>query len=236
MFWQVLRKTVKINSFYLITFVPLTKFKHFIMKKLVFVVALFSFAIAQAQDVNFGAKAGVNFASLGGDDTEGLDGKTGFHLGLVAEFPLAENFAFQPELLYSSQGAKGEESESYMGYTYSAKATLKLDYINLPLLAKYTVTPGFSIHAGPQLGFLINSEADYEVTMDGQTESETEDLKDDTKGFDFALAAGVGYQLEMGVFFNARYNVGLSNIWDVEGEDDYSQQNNVFQLSVGYMF
>ncbi|MFD0975299.1 porin family protein [Salinimicrobium gaetbulicola] len=205
------------------------------MKKLLLVAFLFC-GYANAQTVEFGAKAGVNFASVGGDDTEGYDGRTGFHLGLVAEFPLTENFAFQPEVLYSSQGAKAEESDSYMGFTYSSKATLKLDYINVPLMAKYTVTPGFSIQAGPQLGFLINSEGDYEITMDGETESGTEDLKDDTKGFDFAVAAGLGYQLDMGIFFNARYNIGLSNIWDVEGEEDYSQQNNVLQLSVGYMF
>lgn len=205
------------------------------MKKLLLVIAFLSFSFTQAQTVNFGAKAGVNFASLGGD-ADDLDGKTGFHLGLVAEIPFGENLAFQPEILYSSQGAESEMTESYMGITYSSKDKLSFDYVNIPLLAKYTIIPGLSLHAGPQIGFLINSEAEYEVTMDGETESETEDLKDYTKGMDFALAAGLGYKLNMGVFFNARYTAGLLNIVDNEDNDDYSVKNNVFQLSVGYMF
>ena len=44
------------------------------MKKLFLfaAVAVFGFTM-NAQEVTFGAKAGVNFASLGGDDSDGLD-------------------------------------------------------------------------------------------------------------------------------------------------------------------
>ena len=205
------------------------------MKKLVLVVFLLV-GYANAQTVKFGAKAGVNFASIGGDETDGIDGKTGFHLGLVAEIPLSGGFAFQPEVLYSAQGAKYEESETLMGVTYSYKEELKLDYINVPLLVKYSIIPGLSVHAGPQVGFSINSEYVSEYNMDGDTGSETIDLKDETNAVDLAIAAGLGYKLPMGVFFNARYNAGLSDIFDNEEGDDFSQQNNVFQLSVGYMF
>lgn len=202
------------------------------MKKLFFVVVLLFAGVVNAQQVNFGAKAGVNFASIGGDDTDDMDGKTGFHLGLISEILFSEKFAFQPEILYSSQGAKGEYSEEGV----SVEGKLNLDYINIPLLAKYFVTPNLNIHAGPQLGFLVGAEEEYTASFGGETESETIDLKDDTKGMDFALAAGLGYKLDMGLFFDARYNLGLSNIWDYEDEDDFSQQNNVIQLSVGFMF
>lgn len=187
--------------------------------------------------VEFGAKAGVNFASIGGDETEDLDGKTGFHLGLVAEIPFGERFSFQPEVLYSSQGAKMEGSETFEGITVAYEGTLTLDYINIPLLAKYYFTPNLNFHVGPQLGFLVKAEGEEEYSFGGETESETYDLKDDVKGMDFALAAGLGYKMDMGLFFDARYTLGLSNIWDYEDEDgDYSQKNNVIQLSVGFMF
>ncbi len=127
--------------------------------------------------VKFGAKAGVNFASLGGDDTDDLDMKTGFHLGLVAEIPFGESFAFQPEVLYSSQGAKTEGSETFEGMTASYEGKLNMDYINIPLLAKYYVSPNFNIHAGPQLGFLVKSEVEVEYSFEGETETETEDIK-----------------------------------------------------------
>lgn len=72
--------------------------------------------------------------------------------------------------------------------------------------------------------------------MRGETESSTGDVKDYYKNFDFALAAGLEYKLDMGVFFNAHYNAGLSNILDSESNDNDSIQNDVFQFSVGYMF
>ena len=203
------------------------------MKKLllsVFVMVATS-SFVSAQDISFGAKAGVNFASIGGDDTEDVDSRTGFHVGVVSEIMFTEQFGLQPELLYSMQGAQNEASD--MGLT--VKQELKLDYISLPILAKYKFTPGFSAHLGPQVGFLINAESEYEAKYDGLTERETEDIKDYMNNIDFGIAGGLGYELNMGVFVNARYYMGLSNIFD-DGDSDYSQHNNVLQLSVGYMF
>lgn len=203
------------------------------MRNLILVLALIlstCFA-ANAQDISFGVKAGVNFASIGGDDSDEFDGRTGFHAGVLAEIMVTEQFGIQPEILYSMQGFKFEESES----GFSSKAEVKLDYINVPILAKYKFTPGFSAHLGPQIGFLLNAEGEYEDSFGGETTSETIDIKEFVKDFDFGVAAGLGYELDMGVFFNARYILGISDIND-DDDSDYNQQNNVFQLSVGYMF
>ena len=111
-------------------------------------MAIMSFSSMNAQEVNFGIKAGLNLAGLNGsEDLDDYDLRTSFHVGAVAEIGISEKFSFQPELLYSSQGAKAEES----GF----KATIKLDYLNLPLIAKYYVAEGFSVEAGPQIGFLL---------------------------------------------------------------------------------
>ncbi|PVW15684.1 porin family protein [Marixanthomonas spongiae] len=208
------------------------------MKKLLLFAAFAVFAttFSFAQEVRLGAKAGVNFASIGGDETDDVDGRTSFHIGGVVEIPISEVFSVQPELLYSSQGAKEEYSEDFLGETISAKAEMKLDYINIPILAKYYVAEGFSIEAGPQVGFLVSANGEYEVSGGGQSESEEEDISDFVSGVDFGIGAGVGYRLPMGVFFQARYTLGLSNINDGEGSDDFKNQNNVIQLSVGYSF
>ncbi|WP_100611490.1 porin family protein [Confluentibacter lentus] len=180
------------------------------MKKLLLsaVIAIFAMSNVNAQEVKFGAKAGVNFASLSGDDADGLDGRTSFHVGALAEIGISEKFAVQPELLYSSQGASFEDNN------------LKMDYINLPILAKFLVAEGFSIEVGPQVGFLISADA------------EGEDVKDAFKSTDFSGALGLGYKLESGLNFAARYNLGLGNIADGDGDI----KNNVIQLSVGYFF
>ena len=184
------------------------------MKKILVIAAVvISAGTMSAQEyVEFGAKAGLNFASLNGEDTEHLDGVTSFNLGLVAEFPLTDKFSVQPEVLYSGLGASSSEGN----------ATLKLDYISIPVMLKYYVLDGFSLEAGPQVSFNVVAEDEY----DGES-SEIEDIN----STDFGAGVGVGYELPMGVFFQARYGFGFSEIWD-----DSGLKNNVFQLSAGYKF
>ena len=193
------------------------------MKKLLLtaVIAVISIVSINAQE--FGAKAGVNFASLNGD--EDFDGRTSFFVGGVVEFEISESFSIQPELLYSSQGAKSSFSEE--GFDF--ESTIKLDYLNIPIMAKYYVTEGLSIEAGPQVGFLLSAKA--EVKEDG--ESDSEDIKDELKSVDFGLNFGLGYKLDSGLNFGARYNLGLSNVPD---EDDFDLKNGVFQIAIGYFF
>ncbi len=108
------------------------------MKKLLLcaAVAVFAFTNVNAQEVKFGAKAGVNFASITGDGTDDVKSRISFHVGGVAEIMISENFSVQPELLYTSIGAKDEYSESFAGETVEFKEVYKLDYISLPIMAK----------------------------------------------------------------------------------------------------
>jgi len=221
------------------------------MKKILLsVVAVMALGTAQAQEVQFGAKAGVNFANFGGD-VEDASSRTGFHAGVVAELKLSETFSIQPELLYSQQGSQTEDtfSESFGGVNYSTNTEAKqtLNYINLPILAKYYVMEGLSLEVGPQVGFLISAESKYDMTTTseggGTTVSETEsgsvDNKDAYKSIDFGVVAGVGYELPMGLFFQARYQAGLSSVLEDSEElddADFSTTNNVVSLSVGFKF
>ncbi|WP_299336186.1 porin family protein [uncultured Psychroserpens sp.] len=190
------------------------------MKKLMLLaaVAVFGFTTMNAQEVKFGAKAGLNLASIGGDDVSDLKSRTAFHIGAVAEIGISDKFAVQPELLYSAQGAKADQGDG----------EIKLDYISIPVMAKYMVADGFAIEAGPQVGILASAKLD-----DGTDEV---DVKDEVSGIDFGVGLGASYRLESGLNFAARYNLGLSNINDFEGSDNFKNQNNVFQISVGYFF
>jgi len=197
------------------------------MKKfLIFtVVAFFGFAAMNAQDINFGAKAGVNFASITGDDTSDLDMRTSLHVGVVAEIVISEKFSFQPELLYSAQGAKFKVT----GY----EETYKVDYLNLPLMAKFYVAEGFSLEAGPQIGFLLSAKVEGEE--DGTSISF--DMKDYVKGIDFGVNLGFGYKLESGLNFGARYNLGFSDLNDSEELfGTGKKKNSVIQAYVGFFF
>ncbi len=175
-------------------------------------LAIFAFsgaALAQTPDIKLGAKAGLNVANLSGaDDTKA---KMGFHVGALAEIFINEKFAVQPEILYSSQGAKGKGE---------GNVKFDLDYINIPIMAKYYVMEGLSVQAGPQIGFVVKAEA-------GGI-----DVKDGVNTVDFGLNLGAGYELPMGVFADLRYDLGFNKVYK-EGK---SIKNGVFQLSVGYKF
>ena len=193
------------------------------MKKLfITMFAILALTSISAQEVLFGAKAGVNFASITGEDTDDLDGITAFHFGAVVEIPVSEKFSIQPELLYSAQGAKFSED--------GMDIDLKLNYINLPVLAKFYVADGFSIEAGPQFGILL----DAEVEGDGMSL----DIKDNVTSLDIGVDFGLGYKLDNGLNFGARYNLGLT-----DGNDDpeffgsdEAFKNSVLQLYVGFFF
>ena len=195
------------------------------MKKIILsAIALgaFSFAAqAQTPDLKLGAKAGVNLANITNAEA---DMKTGFHVGVLAEIFINEKFSVQPELLYSSQGAKSKVE----GIEYKSS----LDYINIPIMAKYYVMDGLSVQAGPQVGFLVKAED----KISGGIASGTRDIKDELQSVDFGINLGAGYELPMGVFFDARYNLGLSKI-NKESESGMKDlKNGVFQISVGYKF
>lgn len=109
----------------------------------VLLAAFSSTDVLAQQQVKFGPKAGVNFANISGLDNSEM--KTGFHVGAVAEIKFNEKFSIQPEVVYSTQGAK---------FTYNnAEVKLNNDYINVPIMAKYYIVDGFSVEAGPQVGF-----------------------------------------------------------------------------------
>jgi len=93
-----------------------------------------------------------------------------------------------------------------------------------------------SIETGPQVGYLISVENKYEYTENGQTESGTDDSLENMNIVDVAVGGGASYKFDSGLFLSARYNAGLSNIYESEDSDDFSNQNSVLQFSVGFMF
>lgn len=201
------------------------------------------FTTAVAQEVNWGIKAGANYSTISSDmDPDYL---FGFHAGVVAEIPLSAKFSLQPELLYSLEGAKSEFSFEEEGFSISSEQEIRLGYINLPVMAKYFVTPALSLQAGPQIGYLVNAEIDYEISSnfpEDFTESGTEDIKDDLKKTSFGVNFGLGYDFSNKLFVQARYHLGLSDISDFEEQDDefeveYEEiKNQGFQVSLGYKF
>ena len=190
-----------------------------------FVLLIITNGTAQEEKITFGIKTGVNVATLTGDFSDELGYRTGFHIGGLVEIPLLEKFALQPEIIYSTQGASNDFEDGDL----SEEITIRLDYLNIPVMAKYYIIEGLSVQAGPQLGILLSAEQEIESSF----ENSEEDLKDFISSIDLGFNFGVGYQLHFGLFFEARYNQGITNIND---DFDEGNQNSLFQFSVGYKF
>lgn len=197
------------------------------------IIAVLSISAQAQDDISFGVKGGVNFASLTGDDADDLDGRTSFHIGVLVEIPISDEFSIQPELLYSQQGS--QVTDSFDGITIDNR--LNLDYINLPIVGKYYVAENFSLEAGTQFGFNISAESVFDVSSDVigglADDGESEDVSDQISSFDLGAVVGAGYKLEGGLFFQARYVFGFSSVDDA-GDTDITNAN--IQLSAGYRF
>lgn len=185
------------------------------MKKLLLLSTIAIFGMTNsidAQNVEIGLKTGLNISNFTGGDAD-RNSVFDFHIGGLAEFKLSEKFSLQPELLYTRQGSEAENL-----------VKIKLDYLAIPLMAKYYISEKFSIEAGPQVSFLINDKAEF-------NDGSIPDTDTDASSFDFGLNIGFGYNINTNLFAQVRYNYGVTTI--TENPDI---KNSVFQFSMGYKF
>jgi hypothetical protein len=185
------------------------------MKKIILLAALLAGGLAtQAQGIDFGIKAGANFAKFNGDfDSDGI---TSFHAGAVLELNIVPMFSVQAEGLFSTVGGKSTYDD---GGVVAVTEDINLDYISVPVLAKFYILPNtLSLTAGPQFSFLVSDAGDIF----------------ETKKFELAASGGLELKIIAGLFAQARYNIGLTNVNDDAVVGDV--KNGVFQLSVGYFF
>ncbi len=192
------------------------------MKKISLVLtALALTTMSYAQHVQFGLKAGVNLADLKDDALadNAIDKRTGYHFGGLAHIHISRNFAIQPEVVYSAQGAE------YKVQAYSG--TNKLNYINVPVLAQYMFSNGLRIQTGPQVSFLTSAKFKPDA-------SDTEiDIENSLDNADFAWSFGAGYLLPVGLGLDARYNLGINN---VRNNNSTELHNRVWQIGLFYQF
>ena len=206
------------------------------MKKIILLAVLvFAFNFANAQKVKYGVKAGLNIANanLSGDGVPSTSSVTSFHVGAFAEINISKKVFFQPELVYSMQGANFSQAVVLSETLYQTDNTFKLSYINIPLMFKYYPQEKFYFEAGPQIGFLTSAKLEVNVSGYG---SNTQDAKQLFKSSDFGLNFGLGYNFTKRVTSNVRYNLGLSNIANTDSGDNTTIKNSVFSISLGYIF
>lgn len=174
-----------------------------------------------------GIKGGPNFAKINteGSINENYKSRTGFHGGAFVLFK-ATKIGIQPEIIFSQQGSKVEINGDNFESNFS--------YVNIPVILKLYTVAGINIQAGPQFGFVTNAETPIEDQLNPGS-YKVQDVKDKMKSSDITLGLGLGWDLPFGLTLDARYNLGLSKIYDnAPSQQTENAKNQVIQVSLGF--
>jgi hypothetical protein len=174
-----------------------------------------------------GLAAGVNFSNT--VDAYNSDFSTstiaGWHAGLTFEIPIAYPLSFAPEVLFSQKGYKAE--------TIDGNFKQRTSYVDLPLLAKFRLVPGFNFVIGPQFTFITSTRNIYD---DGfNTISQPEYNYRGDKSY-ISGVIGVGINLNRNVELRGRYAIDLDKNYSNGNSAIPDYRNQVFQLGIGFKF
>ena len=205
-----------------------------LMRSLLALALTLALAAPLAAQPTFGLKAGLNVADVSNryEDIEGVvdaQPRLGFVGGVLVDLPLSPTLGVRAEALYSQKGARQvfeDFAEARGGEV--GDVTFKIDYLEVPLLARVAVEPTptleVGIMAGPAFAFKLNEGTD----VDGEAIPGDDDT---VESFDAGFAFGA--EIGSGPFFvDLRYTLGLLNIATAElDEDEDAPRNGVFAVT-----
>ena len=215
------------------------------------IAALLLSATYSYAQISVGAKAGVYTSSIDVTDavdglTQNVEGLTTATLGIVTEIGISENFAFQPELLYTTKGFKISEGLNINlgGFPIPAgvTASTKINYLEVPLLAKYKFgneALRFNVTAGPVVSYAANAHLDTRANLlldlnPIKTNIDLDALNYERLEISASIGVGMEYETDNGAFFaDARYVHGFSDLYNAPVVD-LNLKNRGVGVTVGY--
>jgi len=148
----------------------------------------------------------------------------GWNAGLYLDIPLIYPLSFEPEVLFSQKG--------FTAQTTDGNLTSRSNFIDVPLLAKFHLAPGFNFLIGPQLSFLTSTTNTYDNGF-AVTAQDHYNYNNNTTFLDGVI--GFSVDLNPAVELRARYTIDLN---ENDGNGSYvpDYRNQVFQLGLGFKF
>lgn len=168
--------------------------------KLLFLLPLLGLAVQGfSQEPVISITGGFNIAKWKFDEKiKANQSKLGILFGATVEIPVEDAFSAETGLQIGMFGTHLENNYE--------EATYKTTYLLLPMLGKYNFGHGISVHAGPEIGFLMGANS----VLDGDHYN----FKDEMKKTDLFLVLGGAYTLESGLSLGLRIHHGLTNVED----------------------
>ncbi|MBN2227738.1 MAG: PorT family protein [candidate division Zixibacteria bacterium] len=171
--------------------------------------------------------------------------------GIFLTAPIYNNLAIQPEVLYTSRGAKVERNDAYFNGTLE----YRLHYLEFPILLRMSLPTGKDLRpyllAGPGIAVNIGAKSKIEghayneETEEWEDAGSEEDIDGLFKGIDWELVVGAGVDYKVGpgkIFIEARYVMGLSVIYSYgvdtlpDGMEAPDEHNSAINILAGYSF
>jgi hypothetical protein len=182
----------------------------------------------------FGIKGGLNLTNMYVKDVSDENMKVGWNAGVFAKCPVTRGFSIQPELLYTSKGAK----ETYNNFVEGkGEYRFNLNYIELPVLAVFNVAKNFNLHVGPYASYLVGANI-KDLKSDGTIHDITTLDAGNFNRFDWGVAGGLG--IDISTFtVGARYNYGFREIGksgSLSGALTKDSKNSAISLYIGLGF
>ena len=185
-------------------------------------------ALAQSQETgrwSVTPRVGINSSNMSGQDVyvdfNGLvkpKRKIGFVVGAEVEYRYMKPLSTAVGVWYSGEGFRYTEIDG--------DAHTNLDFLNFSAVENFYVADGLAIKAGLQLGYLLNVKS----VVDGRSE----DIGNSFKKLNLSIPVGLSYEY-CSVVLDLRYNIGLTNLCDIELLDETWRTNSLW-LTAGYRF
>jgi opacity protein-like surface antigen len=191
--------------------------------------------ISSVSFAQLGIKAGLNLGTFGGDDNKDpFTGtvtpvtRTGLTAGAYYNIGLVLGLSIQPGVSYTQKGAVYE-----FPAPISAKLTMAMDYIDIPVVVKWSPLPLPVVKPYVQggLSYSILMSAKAKAEPGGETDIKDMMAKNDLS---FIIGAGVDFDLFLLKFtVDARYVMGQTKL-DKDG--NAKAYNRGVQATVGVNF
>jgi hypothetical protein len=175
----------------------------------------FFFVHSSFSQIRIGAKLGPTFANInGGNASHNNHFRLGGHIGMYGQYKFNDKMGVQVELLFNQKGTINRNEPN---------SWVRINYLDFPILFTYEFIEGLTGQAGLQFSTALGA---YE---DREGHARRYFLHDINKTV-VSLPLGIVYELQNGINFGLRADIGLSQI----GND--GAKNNAILLSVGYTF
>lgn len=172
--------------------------------------------------VSIQPKVGVNISNI---TNMKADSRIAYNAGVDLEYITDDLVGASIGFNYSMQGCKDSEFTSEYGFI---RETLKLDYLNIPVMVIFHATEDFSLKVGIQPSFNLLSRL---KVGQGSYEEEVNlsKLGVEISDMDYSIPVGVSYTFKNGLILEGRYNLGINEILN-----NSSYRNTFFQIMIGY--